>query len=115
MGFFPYTPVGFGRSLSIVTPRCQIVHARLQMLTPNRERETMVSTEKPELPTEEAAEYIGSTPNTMKRWRSLKKGPPYYRGLTNRILYKRSDLDRWMASRRVDTFSSVAAPVEQGT
>jgi hypothetical protein len=67
---------------------------------------TSIDDEKPDMPTEEAAEYIGSKPNTMKRWRSLKKGPPYFKGLGPRILYRRSDLDRFIASRRIDTAMS---------
>jgi hypothetical protein len=66
-------------------------------------QDTPVDDDKPKVPTKDAAAYIGSKPNTLKRWRSLGVGPPFYRGLTRRILYKRSDLDRFIASRRVDT------------
>ena len=62
-----------------------------------------VDDDKPSITTSYAAEYLGSTPNTLKRWRALGKGPPYYRGLSRKILYKRSDLDLFIASRRVDT------------
>ena len=57
--------------------------------------------DKPDISTVAAAEYIGSTESTMRTWRSLRKGPPYYRGLGKEILYRKVDLDAFIRSRRI--------------
>jgi hypothetical protein len=55
----------------------------------------------PNLTTEEAAAYVGRAASSLKSDRSRGKGPAFYRGLGNRILYRRSDLDVFVASCRV--------------
>lgn len=49
-----------------------------------------------------AAEYIGVTSGTLTQWRYRGKGPAYYRGLSREILYRRADLDEFIASCRID-------------
>ena len=54
-----------------------------------------------------AAEVLRLRPSTLTKWRQLKKGPPYH-ALSNgdearaAIRYRRSDLLRWTAERRID-------------
>jgi helix-turn-helix protein len=57
--------------------------------------------EKPDMPTPEAADYIGNAPSTLKTWRCHGKGPAYYRGLGKEILYRKVDLDAFIRSRRI--------------
>lgn len=52
--------------------------------------------------TEEAAAYVGCTPGTLTTIRSRGGGPPFYRGLSKRILYRRADLDRFIEAHRVE-------------
>jgi hypothetical protein len=56
----------------------------------------------PDLPPQLAGEYIGVTPATLKTWRCRRRGPAYYRGLGRQILYRQTDLDRFVESRRIE-------------
>ena len=58
--------------------------------------------DRPSMTTEEAAAYIGCTPATLMTLRSRGGGPPFYRGLAKRVLYRRSDLDRFVEQHRVE-------------
>ena len=40
------------------------------------------------------------TPRTSNQWRRDGQGPTYYRVGPRRILYKRSNVETWLASRR---------------
>jgi excisionase family DNA binding protein len=53
----------------------------------------------------EAAEYLGTTYNTLTVWASQKKGPPFYK-TGKKCLYRVADLDIFLESRRV-SFASV--------
>lgn len=53
----------------------------------------------------EAAEYIGTTYNTLTVWASQKKGPPFYK-TGKKCLYRVADLDIFLESRRV-SFASI--------
>jgi hypothetical protein len=58
------------------------------------------------LTTEQAARYIGLKAQTLRIWRCRGDGPPYYRlslYLSKRgpAGYRRADLERWLAERRV--------------
>ncbi len=57
--------------------------------------------DKPNLGTSAAAEYLDSKESTLRTWRYLRKGPAYFRGLSRKILYRRSDLDVFIESRRI--------------
>lgn len=63
--------------------------------------QTSVTTDRPELSTEKAAGYCSCKPSTFKTFRSRQQGPAFYK-IGRRVLYKQSDLDIWMESRRVD-------------
>lgn len=52
------------------------------------------------LPTPEASAYIRISPATMASYRSCGIGPAFLK-FGKRVLYRRSDLDAWIASRRV--------------
>lgn len=58
--------------------------------------------------TEEAAAYVGQAASTLEKLRVYGNGCPYSkRGRS--VRYKISDLDKWMASRMVETTSQKAA------
>lgn len=49
----------------------------------------------------EAAEYLGVSAMTLAIWRHKKTGPSYYKYARD-IEYRKSDLDSFIESRRVD-------------
>lgn len=50
----------------------------------------------------EAARYLGLSAQTHRNYRSYgNKGPAYHK-LGSRIVYKISDLERYLAERRID-------------
>ena len=56
------------------------------------------------LTAEELARLLGVDPSSVRRWRTASptQGPPYVR-LSDRVVkYRREDVERWLASRRVD-------------
>lgn len=55
------------------------------------------------LTTAEAAEYIGFSEISLRRWRSQGTGPKYLKLGARRVRYRREDLDAW-----VDSGSSTA-------
>ena len=61
-----------------------------------------VSTSPPEvfLTTREAAERCGLRYQTLCAWRSSGRGGPAYLKLGRKVVYRQSDLDAWLASRR---------------
>lgn len=44
--------------------------------------------------TYEAADFLGFTAGTLRVWRSLGKGPSYYK-VGNTVRYERDDLEAW--------------------
>ena len=59
--------------------------------------------DSPSMSTIEASAYTGRTPATLKTYRCRKRGPAFYRGLNSKaILYRRADLDAWLAVQRID-------------
>ncbi|MGI6417836.1 MAG: helix-turn-helix domain-containing protein [Thermoguttaceae bacterium] len=52
------------------------------------------------LPTRDAAPYCGLRPQTLCAWRSAGRGGPAYLKLGRKVVYRKSDLDAWLASRR---------------
>ena len=53
--------------------------------------------------TEQAAKYLCVSSKTLWEWRNRCKMPlPYYRIGERRMMYLKSDLDAYMAKRRVD-------------
>lgn len=53
--------------------------------------------------TQQAAEYLGFSTVSLKRWRSKGTGPTFIRLGTRRVRYRQEDLDAW-----VDSGSSTA-------
>jgi predicted DNA-binding transcriptional regulator AlpA len=49
----------------------------------------------------EASAFTGLGLSTLAKMRSAKIGPAFSRPLDNAVRYARSDLDAWMASKRV--------------
>jgi hypothetical protein len=45
------------------------------------------------------AERVGLPAKTFENWRSLNKGPPYYK-LGGRVLYDDAEVDAWLAAHR---------------
>ena len=66
------------------------------------------------LSTCEAAEYLGLSARTLRRYRVTGDGPVFHR-FGARVRYRREDLDAWAAARRrlstVDDGSALPAPV----
>jgi hypothetical protein len=58
--------------------------------------------DRPTLTTEQAAAYLGCSAATLTTLRSRGGGPPFYRGLAKRVLYRRSDLDLFIETHRVE-------------
>lgn len=50
---------------------------------------------------EQAADLLSVHPETMKKWRLEGGGPAFFRLSAHRVLYARSDIDCWLADRRV--------------
>jgi hypothetical protein len=50
--------------------------------------------------TADAAAYVGISPRTLIRWRSLRSGPPFIR-VGHRICYRKRDLDAWLDGSRI--------------
>ena len=67
--------------------------------------------DRPRRTTEEAAAYLGSKASSLKTGRSRNWGPAFYRGVAKEVLYKKSDLDAWRESRRVEP-KGTAEPTE---
>ena len=65
------------------------------------------------LSTCEAAEYLGLSARTLRRYRVTGDGPVFHR-FGARVRYRREDLDAWAAARRrlstVDDGSALPAP-----
>lgn len=53
------------------------------------------------LTTMEAAAYVRLSPRTLEGYRSRGTGPAYARSGGLRVVYRRADLDAWVASRAV--------------
>lgn len=57
---------------------------------------------KPDLINEiETAEILNIKPATLRRWRWLKEGPPYYK-IGSAVRYKLSELKQWIEDNTVD-------------
>jgi predicted DNA-binding transcriptional regulator AlpA len=63
------------------------------------ERDGMKHNAEPLMSTIEAGEYVGLAEQTMRAKRSRGDSPLFVVVSRNRILYRRSDLDEWIAAR----------------
>jgi hypothetical protein len=57
----------------------------------------------PFLNTVEAAAYVRIDPRTFEAWRRQGRGPIYHKYTARCVRYRRSDLDRWLNERRVES------------
>lgn len=62
----------------------------------------------PLLTSQAAAEYLHHAPRTLIRWRNERRGPTYIR-VGKKVLYSKSDLDKWLESNRVEMVRGGAA------
>ncbi len=60
------------------------------------------NTPKLRLTEKEAAPYVGLKPITLRTYRMRNQGPAYLR-IGRAIRYDLRDLDKWLASKRVET------------
>lgn len=58
---------------------------------------------------EEAGNYLGISPITLRTWRVSKKGPKYHK-LGRLVRYAKSDLDEWMKTYKMLTIDSLDIP-----
>jgi len=54
--------------------------------------------------TQELARLLRVDPSSVRRWRTSvpAQGPPYVRISGRVVKYRRADVDRWLAGRRID-------------
>lgn len=52
--------------------------------------------------TPEVSEEIGINPGTLRYWRSTNQGPPSFT-LGKRVVYRRSELEKWIAEQEQAT------------
>jgi predicted DNA-binding transcriptional regulator AlpA len=50
---------------------------------------------------QESAEMLGVAPQTLRNWRSLRKGPPYLK-VGRAVRYRQEDLIAYLDKRRID-------------
>lgn len=57
----------------------------------------------------EAAAYLRTSTSTLAKYRMGKNGPVFIRQSMRKVLYRRADLDAWLASRvRTSTYGKAA-------
>lgn len=61
------------------------------------------------LTTEQAADYLGIKPITLRTWRCNKRYTIPFIKVGGRIRYRKEDLDAWLASRTVGGVEGAAA------
>ncbi len=60
------------------------------------------------LGTAQVAEYLNLSKSWIEKLRISGFGPPYYKVGPRRVLYKRADIDQWIAERRISSTSEQA-------
>jgi hypothetical protein len=53
------------------------------------------------LPTKAAARFLGVVPATLERWRWLGRGPAYAKPGGKRVVYRRSELERFLGDSTI--------------
>jgi len=59
----------------------------------------------PNLDTKMAAKHLNVACQTLANWRSKRVGPAYVK-MAGKIIYRRSDLDSYLAAHRIDPSGS---------
>lgn len=83
------------------TPQRRAKTARASTPTPpqtNKDEPKAEGDEHTVLPTEHAARYLGLSPKTLETLRTRGGGPPFLK-LGRRVVYRKTDLDTWLAAR----------------
>lgn len=58
----------------------------------------------------DAARMLGLVPGTLRAWRVRGRGPRYYKfGQGGPVMYKRSELEAWIAERNMGSTSEQTA------
>jgi len=62
------------------------------------------------------AEVLGIKPQTLRVWRWRGDGPPYIRfgGLHGRVIYRATDVDKWLAERTFRNTSEETVKATRG-
>jgi len=55
-----------------------------------------VNIEEHAFPPKKAARYLGISNDTLRLWRSQRKGPPFFKAGEKLIRYRKADLDAWI-------------------
>jgi excisionase family DNA binding protein len=82
-------------------PKTKAQAPRKKPAAPRPSTPATASTEEAErtvLPTETAATYLGLSPKTLETLRTRGGGPPFLK-LGRRVVYRKADLDTWLAAR----------------
>ncbi len=82
-----------------------VQHDIIALVPRQREHDPGVSSGGPEfMTTEELAQLLGVDQSSVRRWRTATpaQGPPFVRLSERVVKYRRDDVERWLASRRVD-------------
>lgn len=62
------------------------------------------------LTTDQVADLLGLSPDTVLGWRKRRRGPPFVRLANNAVRYPEGALHRWAAQRLVELEPAPAAP-----
>lgn len=54
----------------------------------------------------QAAEFLGVSTETLRRWEKEGEGPPFYRLSEKKIRYEKADLEAFLEESRVDPGAS---------
>ena len=72
---------------------------------------TLTLPSQPLLTREQAATYLGLSPQTLSNWASTGRGGiPYVRVSARAVRYRQSDLDQWLRNRTVTHTGQADAP-----
>lgn len=53
-----------------------------------------------EFDTVEASKYLGVSPHTLHKWRSIRSDGPVFYKIGALVRYRQEDLDAWLRSKR---------------
>ena len=68
-----------------------------------------MAVETPKMRASEAAHYVRLAESTMAKLRCYGGGPPFSKAGPRLVVYDRSDLDAWLASRRCRSTAEYAS------
>jgi hypothetical protein len=56
----------------------------------------------------EVAEHLRKSEKTLRNWRALGIGPPYYKVAGGGILYRWPEVEKWLTSQAIDPAARTA-------